>query len=212
MDPHSPSSADLSARWDARYAEGAGAPPPPARVLSENRHLLPAQGDALDLACGLGANAALLAESGLRVKAWDISAVAIEAVRRLAAARGLTITAGVRDVLASPPPVGGFDVIVVSRFLERALAPALVDALRPGGLLFYQTFTRVTPHPETGPRTPEYRLGPQELLRLFADLEPLVYRDEGLVGDPAHGLRGEALLVGRCPLPGEQREVETAWD
>ena len=33
---------------------------------------------------------------------------------------------------------------MVSRFLERCLAPALIDALKPEGLLLYQTFTHVT--------------------------------------------------------------------
>ncbi len=36
-----------------------------------------------------------------------------------------------------------FDVIVVSHLLDRTLAPALVAALRPGGLLYYQTSVRV---------------------------------------------------------------------
>jgi tellurite methyltransferase len=35
-----------------------------------------------------------------------------------------------------------FDVIVVSRFLDRTLSDAIIDALKPDGLLFYQTFTR----------------------------------------------------------------------
>jgi tellurite methyltransferase len=38
--------------------------------------------------------------------------------------------------------VDGFGVIVVSHFLECALARHLTAALRPDGLLFYQTFTR----------------------------------------------------------------------
>src|SRR3569832_2422999 len=59
-------------RWDARYRE-AGLPGAPATVLLENAHLLPREGTALDLACGLGANALLLAERGLTSHAWDIS-------------------------------------------------------------------------------------------------------------------------------------------
>ena len=64
------------ARWDQRYAD-ALAPNPPARVLTDNLHLLPAEGDALELACGLGGNALALAGAGLRTQAWDLSPVAL---------------------------------------------------------------------------------------------------------------------------------------
>jgi len=46
--------------------------------LTQNQHLLPSQGTALDLACGQGGNSQLLAKAGLDVLAWDSSAVAIE--------------------------------------------------------------------------------------------------------------------------------------
>jgi 2-polyprenyl-3-methyl-5-hydroxy-6-metoxy-1,4-benzoquinol methylase len=36
----------------------------------------------------------------------------------------------------------GFDVIVISRFLDRTLCNAIMAALKPEGLLFYQTFIR----------------------------------------------------------------------
>ncbi|MCU0971793.1 MAG: class I SAM-dependent methyltransferase, partial [Gammaproteobacteria bacterium] len=117
------------ANWDRRHGEAAevGAP---AEVL-------------VDLACGRGANALWLARhTRLAVQAWDFSAVAIARLRNEAEARSLRVDAQVRDVLAEPPPAAAFDVIVVGYFLERALFPPLQAALRPGGLLFYQTFTR----------------------------------------------------------------------
>ncbi len=46
---------------------GADGPGEVAQVLLRNRHLLPEQGRALDLACGRGANALWLAEQGLEV-------------------------------------------------------------------------------------------------------------------------------------------------
>ncbi len=186
----------LRNKWDARYRDAAG-PGAPARVLAENVHLLPATGDALDLACGLGANALLLAERGLAVSAWDISPVAIERLQAVADERQLPLQTQVRDVARQPPAPESFDVIVVSHFLERALAPTLVAALRPGGLLFYQTFTREGAG-NRGPSNPAFRLGPNELLTLFADLRLVLYREEADIGDPAMGLRGEAMLVGRC--------------
>jgi SAM-dependent methyltransferase len=181
--------------WNARYAAASAADALPARVLSEFAHLLPAQGRALDLACGLGANAQLLARRGLRVDAWDGAEVAIERLRELTEYEGLEVQASVRDVLVRPPAPETFDVIVVSRFLERSLAPALRAALRPGGLLYYQTFVREAVDPERGPRRAEYRLGRNELLTLFPDLRLVVYREEGRLGDPGAGFRNEAYAV-----------------
>jgi len=180
--------------WDRRHAEAEGAPPA-ADVLRENCHLLPARGRALDLACGRGGNALLLAAAGLETHAWDLSPVAIEALCAEAAAQGLAVRARVRDVVAEPPPAEAFEVIVVSHFLERALAPALIEALRPGGLLFYQTFTRERVG-DAGPRNPDYRLAPNELLELFRPLRLRVYREEGRLGDSGRGWRDRAMLVG----------------
>lgn len=182
-------------KWNARY-RAARPEPRAARVLLENPHLLPAQGRALDLACGAGGNAILLAEQGLQVDAWDISGVAVAGLQALARARYLPIRAAVRDVEAEPPPVRAYDAIVVSYFLARDLVPALVAALRPAGLIYYQTFLRQRVSGR-GPQREEFRLADQELLRLFSGLQILFYREEGRVGDVRKGFRDEAMLIGR---------------
>jgi 2-polyprenyl-3-methyl-5-hydroxy-6-metoxy-1,4-benzoquinol methylase len=188
----------MSRDWDARHAERDIEATEPAAVLRDHRHLLPASGTALDLAAGLGANARLLARHGLRTFAWDASREAMERLGRRACAESLPLEAEVRDVVARPPEPGRFDVIVVSRFLDRSLCPALIAALAPRGLLFYQTFTRTGVRPG-GPRNPAYRLAEGELLVRFGELEVLVYREERDAGDPDRGLRDQALLVGRRP-------------
>jgi SAM-dependent methyltransferase len=184
-------------KWDQRYRSGSRTPEP-ARVLVENLHLLPATGLALDLACGVGVNALLLAEEGLRVQAWDLSEVAIEKLSAEAFARRAQVQSQVRDALADPPEADSFDVILVSHFLERKLMPDLVRALRPGGLIFYQTFTR-TAVSDTGPGNPAYRLGDNELLALFSGLLIRVYREEGRLGDTRRGCRDIAMLVAEKP-------------
>lgn len=182
-------------KWNTRYRDAEVARATPILVLEQNAHLLPARGRALDLACGLGGNARLLAERGLETCAWDISAVAVEKLNAYAADSRLPLVAEVRDVERDPPEPDAFDVIVVGHFLERDLTGSLTLSLRRGGLLFYQTFTdeRVD---DVGPKTSAYRLRPNELLRLFSALRLLVYREEGLVGDPAQGFRNEAMMVG----------------
>jgi tellurite methyltransferase len=186
---------DIREKWNDRY-RAASDEPRAARVLSENLHLLPAAGRALDLACGRGGNALLLAAQGLEVEAWDIADVAVAALQAEAARRRLPVRARVRDVEARPPGPESFDVIVVSYFLDRDLIPALVQALRPGGLVFYQTFTRQRVS-NRGPQQAQYRLDEQELLRLFAGLQVLFYREEGRVGDLQQGIRDEAMFIGR---------------
>jgi 2-polyprenyl-3-methyl-5-hydroxy-6-metoxy-1,4-benzoquinol methylase len=181
--------------WDQRHARG-DAPPGPSLVLRDHEHLLPTAGRALDLACGLGGNALWLARRGLQVSAWDSSPVAIERLSASAQAAGLAIDAQVRDVVLHPPPCDGFDLIVVTHFLERLLAPAIAAALKPGGVLCYQTFVRDAVS-DCGPSNTAYRLGPNELLRLFPDLRVYVYREEGRLGDCARGVRDIALLVAR---------------
>jgi len=182
-------------KWDHRYAMSE-ATPRAAQVLQENRHLLPASGDALDLACGLGANALLLAQAGLTVQAWDLSSVAIDALRSRVTTECLPVQAAVRDVEEQPPMPASFDVIVVSYFLQRALAPALCAALRPDGLLFYQTFVKDKVH-QKGPTNPDFLLAENELRTMFDPLRLRVYHEAGALGDITQGLRNEALFVGQ---------------
>jgi len=182
-------------KWNERYRDATGGQQA-SRVLNENLHLLPGTGRALDLACGSGGNAILLAQQGLTVDAWDIADVAIAELQDAALRRQLPIHAEVRDVEARPPSPETFDVIVVSYFLDRDSIPALIQALRPAGLIYYQTFTRKRVS-DRGPQRAEFRLADQELLQLFSGLELLFYREEGCVGDVQKGFRDEAMLVAR---------------
>lgn len=189
---------ELTLKWNARYQGADPAAARPCEVLKTFAHLLPPAGRALDLASGLGGNAGLLAAHGLETSAWDISPVGIDTLRAHAKSERLPIETQVRDVLAEPPEPDAFDVIVVAYFLERDLAPRIERALRRNGLLFYQTWTREAVD-DCGPGNPAFRLAPNELLRLFPGLRVVSYREEGLFGDPARGLRNEAWLVATRP-------------
>ena len=191
--PSDPESESLRLKWDQRYRLAEDLPGP-ALVLLEHQHLLPPGGAALDLACGLGSNALWLAARGFRVSAWDLSPVAIERLAARAGERGLVVDAVVRDLIAEPPDPQSYDLILVTHFLERGLAPAIAAALRPGALLFYQTFSREAVS-DRGPTDPAYRLAPNELLDLFPGLVVRAYRDEGRLGERTRGIRDIALLV-----------------
>jgi len=184
------------ARWDERYRrEGASWEPSP--LLTENAHFLPPTGRALDVAMGAGRHALFLAARGLRVVGFDISRVALEMCLREARARGLHVDPLWADAATFPFRPRSFDVVLVFYFLDRGLCPRLAEALRPGGLLFFETFTIVQLSLGWGPRDPRHLLHPGELPRLFPYLQPLLYR-EGLDTRSPHP-KAVASLIARRP-------------
>ena len=188
----------LAAKWNQRY-QGSEVPNRAAQVLRENLHLLPTQGNALELACGLGGNALLLAQQGLNTEAWDLSEVALQKLKEFAYQRQLSINTCVANLGEDPLQQNSYDVVVVSAFLERSLCDTIIGALKPGGLLFYQTFTQEKIGPG-GPSNPDFLLQPGELLQLFSSIDLIAYRQESNCGDLSQGLRNQAYLVARKPV------------
>ncbi|MEH6470409.1 MAG: methyltransferase domain-containing protein [Halopseudomonas sp.] len=183
------------AKWNQRYQQ-AERINPAARVITDNLHLLPLQGNALELACGLGGNALELAGQGLNTQAWDLSNIAIDKLQQLAELQQLPLQARCIDIQQHSLSPESFDLICVTGFLERSLCPAIIAALKPSGLLFYQTFTRAKIN-QSGPSNPQFLLQQGELLSLFGALTPLVYREELDSGKLEQGLRNQAYLVAR---------------
>ena len=189
---------DIGLKWDRKYQSKNIISNTPSSVLTTNLHLLPCQGTALDLACGPGGNALVLADYGLETSAWDLSSVALSHLSKTAKSRQLSITIAHRDIVNQPPDSNSFDVIVVSNFLDRSLIPAIISALKPNGLVFYQTFTKqrvVNP----APVNPNYKLDPNELLRLFNPLTIRYYREDGTSGDNEE-FQGLAMMVAQKPI------------
>lgn len=186
-------------KWNRIYSESEPELSPPASVLTENDFLLPKAGRALDLASGLGGNAVYLAHRGLAVTALDLSSVAIGKLIAYAATHHLNIDARQQKIDSMNFTESGYDVIVVSRFLDRTLSDAIIGALNPGGLLFYQTYT-LKKLVGQGPGNPDYLLADNELLYMFSPLTVVFYRENALIGDIEHGLRNEAQFVGRNNL------------
>jgi SAM-dependent methyltransferase len=183
----------IQTKWDTIYSNKQNSPTA-SYVLTQNQHLLPKKGSALDLACGQGGNAVLLANAGLDVLAWDVSPVVIKQLHDFTALNNITINAQVRDVTILPPEANSLDVLVVSFFLDRELCKDILAALRPGGLLFYQTYCQQKVE-KKGPSNPEFLLADNELLSLFSTMKVRVYREESLLGDHQQGWRNQALLV-----------------
>lgn len=156
-------------KWEQKYATAEiHTQVAPCYALKEHSHLLPFYGKALDLACGLGGNARFLAQCGLKVDAWDISDNALTVLNNWANLNRLTITPLITDLEQMLLPYQQYDVIVVSRYLHRPLCKQIKYALKPGGLLFYQTF--LGPVQENAPNNLDFYLQSSELVRLFREL------------------------------------------
>lgn len=182
-------------RWDTRYLQEArfasftGA----RSFLVQNAGYLPPSGLALDIAMGLGGNAAFLLERGLQVIGVDISWVAV----RQAKARLPRLQAVLADLAQFHLPEGAFDVILNFFYLQRDLWPRYRRALRPGGLLVFQTLTRamLATNPDL---EPDFLLGPGELREAFSSWQILVYQ-EGWTGLNTGHPRSVASLIARRP-------------
>ncbi|OBG00591.1 SAM-dependent methyltransferase [Mycolicibacter sinensis] len=177
---------DDRARWDAKYAD-LDAPAPAATggaaVFEAYWDEFPTTGHALDVACGQGTGAVWLAGRGLQVRGFDVSPVAIEQARALAARSGLGDrcrfeVADLDDGLPDGPPA---DVIYCARFRDRRLDESMIARLAPGGLLAITALSQV------GGSAGRFRVAPGELRVAFADLE-LITDGEG---------RGLAWLLAR---------------
>lgn len=182
-------------KWDNIYRDAVVSEQQRCLLLREYGYLLPTQGKALDLACGLGGNAIALAKHGLETDAWDISPVAIDKLNDYAQTNGLKIHGRSCDVPNADFGNENYDVILIAHYLERDLAPKIQQALKPGGLLCYQTFVRDVTADYSGPSNPDFRLHRGELLQLFNDLQPIVYHDEGTLGDITKGIRNLSVLI-----------------
>jgi SAM-dependent methyltransferase len=150
----------------------------PSSWLVQHAGLLPREGRALDVASGRGRHALWLAEHGLTTLAVDRDPEAIRELIEAARERRLPLRAEVRDLEGEANPFHGavFDVIVVVHYLHRPLFPALIEALAPGGLLVYETFTRAQAA-RGKPTNPDFLLKPGELLELVGPLEILANRE-----------------------------------
>jgi rhodanese-related sulfurtransferase len=175
--------------WDGPRASGPGRILGPSPWLLENARLLPRGGEALDLACGPGRHALLLAGAGFAVRALDRDREAIERLRGVGQRLGLPLAAEVAD-LESPSfelPDAAYALIVVFRFLHRPLFPRLARALSTGGVLIYETYVRDGLNPP-GVDNPDFLLEPGELHNAFPSLEILAGREGVFGGPPVAGI------------------------
>jgi len=171
------------AAWTGPRAFGPSPLRGPAAWLIENADLLPRGGKVLDVACGRGRHALLLASAGFDVHAIDRDPAKIEFLQETAERLHLSLSCDVVDLETNPVPAlpGPCDAVLVFNYLHRPLMPALRGALAPGGRLFYETFT--APQARRGhPKNPAFLLNAGELPALMAPLSVIRSREDEVDG------------------------------
>lgn len=202
-------------RWNRRYADRFARQAyewTPTRWLAELGARLdpPRPGArALDLACGYGRNALWLAERGWQVDAWDLSDVGLNRLRaelaaRAQAGRPLAVAPRQVDLDEATLPAEMYDLVLNVLFLDRRLFRDMAAALRPGGLLVFETFVDL-PGGRQSEVSPAHLLQPGELRQAFEALGLAIAEyDEDRV-------RGTARLLarrGRRPRDGQTGGAE----
>jgi tellurite methyltransferase len=142
-------------------------------------------GPLTDLACGRGRHALRAAEWGLPVIGLDRNREFLTELGRQSETgnRALhCLRADLESAPCLPLAPASCGVVLVFRFLFRALAPHIEELLAPGGLLLYETFLRTQNGSSGGPRNPAFRLALGELPSLFPGLETLEYQESSHEG------------------------------
>jgi tellurite methyltransferase len=149
----------------------------PVEFLKEYINILP-RGKALDIAMGEGRNAVFLAKNGFEVDGCDVSEIAVKKTLELAKENNVRVNAFVADLEIYKLPKDTYDVVACFYYLQRSLIPQIKEALKPGGMVIYETYTIENwERGFEGPKNRDYLLKTNELLDLFKDLTIIYYRE-----------------------------------
>ncbi len=205
---------DARETWDRRFAAADGLlfGEEPNPWLAEHHRLLPAGGRVLCVADGESRNGVFLAAAGFDVTAFDISPVAVDKARALAAQRGVELELLVADAARWPFEPDACDAVVAIfiQFASPELRARLFDGfrrtLRPGGVLLIEGYgERQLRYRTGGPGIPENLYQMRRLHMAFAGWEILASRDADVIlaeGAAHAGISHTVAAVYRKPIPG----------
>ncbi len=137
----------------------------------------------LDLACGGGRHARLLASAANPVLAVDRNADALDRIAKLSEGNITTLLIdleradgadGADTPAGWPLHPARYSGIVVTNYLHRPLFPALWASLAAGGVLIYETFAAGNER-YGKPSSPAFLLQPGELLQQVASAGPALH-------------------------------------
>ena len=164
-------------------------------------HLVTANAQVLDVACGSGRHMKWFSELGCHSTGIDRLVEAIAAAGQF----GVAIQADIENgpwPLMRDAQVQTFDVVVVTNYLWRPLFPTLLQSLAPGGLLLYETFA-VGNESVGKPSRPDFLLQSGELLHLCQGLQIVAFED-GYLPNPERFVQRIAALKPSAPSEAKQ--------
>jgi SAM-dependent methyltransferase len=163
----------------------------PSAWIQRHAGLIRQNGEVLDLACGNGRHVRYLASLGQRVTAVDID---VSRIPELCDQEQIEIIAA--DLEQDPWPFDNrkFDGVTVVNYLYRPHFPLLIEALRDGGVLIFDTFARG--NEKFGrPKNPAFLLEPGELLTAFSPSLSIVAYEHGERSEPQRAVRQRLCAI-----------------
>lgn len=159
-------------RWEKKYsAAEPGLFDAPDKTLQSLGDWFDGNGEALDIACGGGANLQWLCQQGYAVTGMDGSLNALKLACRQPDGKKFRLIAA--DMDRTDLPVKKYAAIVVVHYLNREIFPMIMKALKPGGRLLYKTFNKNLLVERPG-FNPDYVLEIGELAGSFNGLRPRI--------------------------------------
>ena len=191
--------------WDDAYREtppwDIGRPQPAFVSLAQNGELNP--GRVLDIGCGTGENAIFLAQNGFTVTGIDLAPSAIQAAKRKAHGKGVTVNFQTGDALSLEFDDGFFDNVIDSGLFhtfpddQRMIFVGEIGrVLRTGGKYFMQCFSEKEPTDWGGPR----RITRGEIEQALSRLFRISYIRDALFDTRIHEKGGRAYLTSATRL------------
>ena len=187
--------------WDDRYRErGTVWGSEPNRFLVEVAEGLD-RGTALDLGCGQGRNALWLASLGFTVTGLDLSPIAIEQAREMAAVQGLDARFEAVNLMAWDPDGQVWDLVVLAYIhlpedMRKAVHAAAVSAVAPGGrIVVIAHHLDNLEYGTGGPSNPDWLFTETQLADDFAGLD--IVRNERVIRSTEHGDALDVVCVAR---------------
>lgn len=174
----------------------------PSHFLKTHAHHLTPGDTALSVADGEGRNAVFLAESGLRVTAFDYAPNALEKARVLAGEHGVAVDFRQGDITQWDWDAVQYDVVVAIFIqfagpdLRAAIFEGMQRALKPGGLLLLHGYApRQVEYGTGGPPYRENMYTLPMLEKAFAGLDILHSADYDAELDEGEGHSGPSALI-----------------
>ena len=163
-------------KWDSKYkADEYITGKEPSYWLQANVSLLTKKGKALDIAGGEGRNSVFVASKGYDVTCLDISENGLRKAQALAQEKNTKIKTLLADLDSSHLKENEYALVLCFNFLDRSLFSGIRKTLKPGGLLFYETFT--LDYLKYSSFKKEWVLEANELLQEFSDFRILRYEE-----------------------------------